>query len=114
MQEVDVNALSAPGFLKAWRAHGFHVVLGELQSSRQLHRVALASRLPIKQVALEAPDAAGRFAAGLLDVNFADKATLVSRLLRFPWTAGSHFQGLSGAPHRGWLLRGPFLHLGRL
>ena len=71
MQEVDVNALSAPGFLKAWRAHGFHVVLGELQSSRQLHRVALASRLPIKQVALEAPDAAGRFAAGLLDVNFA-------------------------------------------
>lgn len=71
MQEIDVNSLSAPGFINSWRTYGYKVLLGELQSTRQLHRVALASKLPIKQVQLEAPTAAGRFAAGLLDITLA-------------------------------------------
>ena len=69
LQEVDVNAASAPGYRAEWRRLGYHVVLSALEQDTQRHRVALVSRAPCRPVSLEGLSDSHRVAAGLIEIQ---------------------------------------------
>ena len=64
-QEADINRASAAGYAAAWRRHKHQIVLSP-PDTRGLHRVALASSLPLKPVTLPLRANADRVAAGLV------------------------------------------------
>ena len=73
LQEVDVNALSAPGFVAEWRGKGCTAVLSPLDAATRSHRVALVSRVPCRRVKLDGVQASSRFAAGLIEAQSRDQ-----------------------------------------
>ena len=68
LQEINVNPASAAGFVAGWRAQGYACILGDLDPSHCLHRVALLARCPIQQVSLQVPAGQARCAAGYVEV----------------------------------------------
>ena len=68
LQEINVNPASAAGFVAGWRAQGYACILGDLDPSNCLHRVALLARCPIQQVSLQVPAGQARCAAGYVEV----------------------------------------------
>ena len=69
LQEIDVNAESACGYRAEWRRLGYQVVLSELETDTQRHRVALVSKMPCRPVQLCDLDNPQRVAAGLVEVE---------------------------------------------
>ena len=54
LQEVDLHVISAPAFVKFWKAHHFQVRLAEPVNG--IHRVALLSKVALKTVQLDIGD----------------------------------------------------------
>ena len=69
LQEVNVNALSAPGYCAAWLSRGYTAILSDPDPVSGLHRVALISKLPIKPVSLKLGGGCARIAAGLTELT---------------------------------------------
>ena len=68
LQEVDVNAESAPGFVAAWQARGYHCLFGARDPVHNLRRTALLAKGALQPVSLSVPAGPARFTAGLVDV----------------------------------------------
>ena len=69
LQEIDINKLSAPGYVAEWRQKGYTAVLSPVDGVTQSHRVALVSRMPCRPVKLADVRAHSRVAAGLIEVK---------------------------------------------
>ncbi|CAE7373819.1 unnamed protein product [Symbiodinium natans] len=68
LQEIDVNYLSAPGFVEAWRHEGYSALLSAGDVNKGSHRVALVSKVPLRQVNLGLARAQPRHVAGLVEL----------------------------------------------
>ena len=68
LQEINVNPASATGFVSNWRAKGYLCILGGLDPSCALHRVALLARCPIQHVQLQVTVCQSRCAAGFVEI----------------------------------------------
>ena len=68
LQEINVNPASATGFVSHWRAKGYLCILGGLDPSCALHRVALLARCPIQHVQLPVTVCQSRCAAGFVEI----------------------------------------------
>ena len=86
LQEIDINSLSAPGYVAGWRHKGYTALLSPLDCTAQSHRVALISRVPCRPVKLEGVQAHSRIAAGLIEVKWRGQLehVLVLALYGFP------------------------------
>ena len=86
LQEIDVNLLSAPGYVAEWRAKGYTAILSPIDAATHSHRVALVSRVPCRPVKLENVQASSRVAAGLIEAQCRDhfEHVLVVAVYGFP------------------------------
>ena len=86
LQEIDVNLLSAPGYVAEWRAKGYTAILSPIDAATHSHRVALVSRVPCRPVKLENVQASSRVAAGLIEAQYRDhfEHVLVVAVYGFP------------------------------
>ena len=86
LQGIDVNLLSAPGYVAEWRAKGYTAILSPIDAATHSHRVALVSRVPCRPVKLENVQASSRVAAGLIEAQYRDhfEHVLVVAVYGFP------------------------------
>ena len=69
LQEVNINPFIHVSFADEWRAFGFHCLLGAFDSDANVYRVAIISKLPLRQVTLPDVTCASRYAAGVVEVQ---------------------------------------------
>ena len=69
LQEVNINPFSHVSFADAWRAWGYHCLLGAFDSSAHVYRVAILSKVPIRQVTLHGVSSVSRFVAGVVEIQ---------------------------------------------
>ena len=114
LQEVDVNAESAGGFCKSWWARGYTALLAPLDAVRKLHRVALVSALPIKQVSLGDGFDASRVAAGLVELQCQGRsqAILCIAVYGYPSDLSRTSTLVSDIMQRAAVFGGPVVALG--
>eukprot|EP00435_Cladocopium_sp_Y103_P032789 s919_g8.t1 len=69
LQEVNVNPFSNVNFVEDWRSHGFTCLLGDFDADANVYRVAIVSRVPMRQVTLPGISAASRYVAGVFEAQ---------------------------------------------
>ena len=99
LQEADINAESAAGYCQSWRARGYTALLAPIDASRALHRVALLSALPIKQVCLGGSVDGSRVAAGLVELQCQGKKQTVLVMAVYGYPGDPSHILVGGAPN---------------
>ena len=69
LQEVNINQESAVSYVEQWRRLGFSCLLSAFDDGVNVYRLALLSAQPLKQLVIPNISAAGRYCAGILDVD---------------------------------------------
>lgn len=69
LQEVNINPFSHVSFADAWRAWGYHCLFGAFDSDANVDRVAILSKVRIRQVTLHGVSSATRYVAGVVEIQ---------------------------------------------